>query len=72
MWVPNDAVVSRDGASAVLVYDNGKVERRSVTLGESAQNDRQVLSGITAGERVVLSPGEGIDDGSAVRLSEPG
>ncbi len=72
VWIPNEAVLSEGGATTVLVYDNGTVRRRPVTLGESAQNDRQVLSGVAAGERVVVSPGEGVGDGSAVRLSEPG
>jgi RND family efflux transporter MFP subunit len=68
--VPADAV-RPDGAQAlVFVYANGKVERRRVTLGESLGAERQVLSGIRPGERVVLSPPPSLQDGAAVKLAE--
>jgi hypothetical protein len=35
-------------------------------------NERQVLSGLRAGERVVLSPPEALQDGAAVKLAEGG
>ena len=44
------------GQGLVFVYAEGKVERRRVALGQSMGNERQVLSGLRAGERVVLSP----------------
>ena len=34
--------------------------------------DRQVLSGLRAGERVVLSPPASLGDGAAVKLAEGG
>jgi multidrug efflux pump subunit AcrA (membrane-fusion protein) len=56
----------------VFVYANGKVERRSVTLGETISGHRQVLSGLRDGERVVLSPPEALADGQAVQLTDNG
>ena len=68
--VPADAV-RPDGAQAlVFVYANGKVERRRVTLGEAFGVERQVLSGLRPGERVVLSPPPSLQDGAAVKLAE--
>ena len=46
-----------------------RCERRSVTLGQSVGPDRQVLSGLSAGERVVLSPPATLGDGDAVKLA---
>src|SRR4029453_82050 len=42
-------------AGVVFVFADDKVQRRSVPLGQSVGPDRQVLSGLSAGERVVLS-----------------
>jgi RND family efflux transporter MFP subunit len=68
--VPAEAVRG-DGASAVVfVLSGDKVERRSVTLGRAVGANRQVLSGLRDGERVVLAPPESLKDGDAVRLAE--
>jgi RND family efflux transporter MFP subunit len=62
-----------DGAQGlVFVYAQGKVERRRVTLGQGQGGERQVLSGLRAGERVVVSPPESLRDGAAVKLAEGG
>jgi RND family efflux transporter MFP subunit len=60
------------GQGLVFVYVEGKVERRRVTLGESQGGERQVLSGLRAGERVVLSPPASLQDGATVKLAEGG
>jgi RND family efflux transporter MFP subunit len=68
--VPAEAVRG-DGASAVgFVVAGDKVERRSVTLGRAAGGNRQVLSGVRDGERVVLAPPESLKDGDGIRLAE--
>jgi RND family efflux transporter MFP subunit len=68
-----DAAVQADGAvGVVFVYADGKVERRSVTLGQSVDGLRQVQSGLRDGERVVLSPPESLQDGQAVKLTDNG
>jgi len=72
------AAVRPDGSQAdsaqalVFVYAEGKVERRRVTLGQSLGDERQVLNGLRAGERVVLSPPEALRDGATVKLAEGG
>ena len=70
--VPTEAVRADGTADMVFVYANGKVERRSVTLGETVSGHRQVLSGLRDGERVVLSPLESLEDGQAVKLTDNG
>ena len=68
-----DATVRADGAAGVVfVYADGKVERRSVTLGQSVDGLRQLQSGLRDGERVVLSPPESLQDGQAVKLTDNG
>jgi len=68
--VPADAVRPDGAQGLVFVHVDGKVERRRVTLGQTLGAERQVLSGLRPGERVVLSPSDSLQDGSAVRLAE--
>ena len=70
--VPPEAVRVDGAAGVVFVYADGKVERRSVTLGETVGGHRQVLSGLRDGERVVLSPPESLKDGQTVKLADNG
>ena len=66
--VPADAVRAEgDAGGGVRVRRDGKVERRSVTLGPDVGGQRQVLSGLRDGERVVLSPPPSLADGHAVQ-----
>jgi hypothetical protein len=70
--VPAEAVRADGTAGVVFVYAHGKVERRSVSLGETIGGQRQVRSGLHDGERVVLSPSESLQDGEAVKLGDNG
>jgi hypothetical protein len=66
--VPAEAVRA-DGERGVVfvVRDGDTVERRAVTLGRGAGPERRVLTGLAAGERVVVAPPAGLEDGDAVR-----
>jgi RND family efflux transporter MFP subunit len=66
--VPADAVRA-DGT--VFVVTDGKASRRDVTLVKTSGGQREITAGVSAGERVVLSPPPGLSDGAAVRLAEP-
>lgn len=67
--VPRTAVRTDGNARIVFVVDaDGRVERRAVTLG-AEQGDRvAVLSGLNAGERVVVAPPAELRDGMSVRI----
>ena len=68
--VPAEAVRTDGAGSVIFVYANGKVERRSVTLGPDASGQRRVLSGLRDGERVVLAPAPTLADGQSVKPAE--
>jgi membrane fusion protein (multidrug efflux system) len=59
------------GGPHVLVVDGDQVVRRPVTLGErdDAAGVVAVLSGVAAGERVIVSPGT-VPEGTRVRLRD--
>ena len=58
MLIPASSVVRRSEVIAVYVVgDQGKVILRQIRLGEAVGlNEREVLAGLNAGERVVLDP----------------
>jgi len=66
--VPSEAIV-RSGSREQLfvVREPGKFEPREVTLGVSAQGMTQILSGVEAGEQVVISSQFLIDSESKLR-----
>lgn len=68
--VPATAVIRRGEADAVFVMRGGKAVLTPVTLGEPLGDMRAVAKGLTAGEKVILSPPAELRDGDAVALAE--
>jgi RND family efflux transporter MFP subunit len=72
--VPADAIVQRDGgdvAFAVTGEDGDRVEQRALKLGRALGDGREVLSGLSAGEDVVLDPPAELQDGARIRPATP-
>ncbi len=70
---PSAAIVQREGRDVVFALNDEKtVEQRNVKLGLAMGDDRQVLSGLSAGESVVLDPPQALVDGAKVRISKDG
>ena len=69
-----DAIVDRDGKSIAFVVEGeaGKetVTRQEVTLGRTLGDDREVLSGLSGGERIVVNPPDDLVDGARVRIAK--
>jgi RND family efflux transporter MFP subunit len=68
--VPADSVRGEGAAAVVFVYADGKVERRGIALGRTTGGQREILSGVRAGERVVVSPLPSLDHGARVKITE--
>jgi multidrug efflux pump subunit AcrA (membrane-fusion protein) len=67
---PAAAIVQRDGKDTVFVVaDNGTAQARPVTLGRTLGDDREVLSGLSGGDTVVVEPPEKLVDGARVRVA---
>lgn len=64
--VPASALLRDKGAWSVFVIVDGRARRRAVDIG--LMNDRvaEVRAGLRPGDRVILFPGDTIDDGSRV------
>ena len=66
--VPATAVVERGQMQWVFVVDNQTARARIVTLGDRAQNQVEVLSGLSAGERVVAPAPATLADGARLEV----
>lgn len=68
LTVPVEAVMSTGDEKTVFVLGaDGVVHGRPVTIGASTDTATQVLSGLSAGERVVTTGASGLSDGQHVR-----
>ena len=68
--VPKGAVRSAQGKDVVFVVRDGHVERRAVSIGLAQGDQVEVVSGLTAGERVVVAGPPTLADGAKVTVKE--
>lgn len=69
--VPGLAVLSGGEGSRVAVVDErGIVHMRKVQLGRDFGKSVEVLSGVSQGERLVMSPSDILQDGTKVRIAD--
>jgi HlyD family secretion protein len=66
--VPKAAVRSADGRSIVFVMHTDRVERRAVSIGSTLGDQTEVVSGVNAGERVVIEGPQTLKDGDKVKV----
>ena len=66
--VPKTAVRSADGKSIVFVLNDDRVERRAVSVGLENGDQVELVSGVRAGERVVVDAPPTLKDGDRVRV----
>jgi RND family efflux transporter MFP subunit len=67
--VPTRSVLGTSASPYVYVVDRGRASLATVTVGPSDGTWTQVLSGLRAGQRVVLTGTQGLVDGEAVHVS---
>jgi len=70
--VPKDALVERGGKLLAFVVAEGRAEQRKVGAGISDAERVEIVSGITAGEQVVVIGAQGLQDGDPVQVKENG
>ncbi|MBB5863800.1 efflux RND transporter periplasmic adaptor subunit [Xanthomonas sp. 3058] len=70
--VPAAALVERDARTlAFVVGEHNTVSAHAVTTGMVLGEDRQVLTGLQAGDSVVLDPPQTLKEGDSVAEAEP-
>lgn len=68
--VSDKAIVKQAGSGAkfVYVYSDGKVQFKQVELGRRVDADYEILSGLSAGEQIVVAGQAKLVDGSTVNV----
>lgn len=70
--VPKDAVIPVSGGHVVFVANDGIAIQKRVRLGNAAGESFVVLSGLQAGEQVIVRGNEGLVDGRKIKIGDPG
>ena len=67
LLVPKAAVRTMDGTTVVFVVHGERAERRAVRAGVNDGELTEILSGLTAGERVITDGAATMTDGARVK-----
>lgn len=70
LLAPLDALVQQGNRYSVWVVQRGRAYRRPVTVGHRSYEQAEVLTGLAAGDRVVVSGSEGLRPGRRVAATE--
>ena len=68
LTIPAAAVSERGQLQSVLVAENGAAHSRLITAGQKTKDQIEVLSGLTAGDKVIVPVPRGLTDGAAVEV----
>ena len=69
--MPKSAIRQQDGRDVVLVVQNGKAERRAVSVSSASGNEAVIGAGVSAGEKVIVDSPAGLADGVKVKEAKP-
>ncbi|MEG6550104.1 efflux RND transporter periplasmic adaptor subunit [Desulfocurvibacter africanus] len=68
--VPGTAVVEVDGRAAVFVAQDDRARLTSIETGRTFGDLVEVRAGLSTEQRVILEPGEGLEDGAKIMPQE--
>jgi RND family efflux transporter MFP subunit len=68
--LPNEALHDDGGKKIVFLVKNDKLERRAVSVGTPQGAQTEILSGIVAGDAVVVKGPANMQDGQAVQIKK--
>jgi len=71
LMIPSSAIFRRGDGWSVFVVESGRARRREVAVGHLAARVAEVRSGLTPGEKVILHPGDRIEERVRVRPLTP-
>ena len=70
LTIPAKAVTERGQLQSVVVADNGVARTRLITAGQRANDRVEVLSGLSAGEKVIFPIPQSLLDGARVEIRQ--
>jgi RND family efflux transporter MFP subunit len=69
--VPKTAVQQQDGRDVVLIVQNGRAERRAVTVNSTTAEDAVIGSGLVVGEKIIAEWPQGLIAGMLIKEIAP-
>jgi RND family efflux transporter MFP subunit len=69
--IPKTALQQQEGHDVVFIVQNGRAERRAVTVSSTGTDEVLVSAGVAAGERVVADSPKGLAQGVKVKELKP-
>jgi hypothetical protein len=71
VFCPALALISEGDATFVLmVGPENRIQKLAVEVAETRDDRAVIASGLTGGEKVVISPPEGLQEGTLVRIAQ--
>jgi RND family efflux transporter MFP subunit len=67
--VLSDAITQRNGKNVIFLLKDGKAVETPIATGEKIGDMVEVLKGAKAGDKVILRPGDGLDNGDKVKTA---
>jgi multidrug efflux pump subunit AcrA (membrane-fusion protein) len=64
------ALIYRNGRTFAYLLEGNRVRETPVRVGETFGDMVEILSGLKAGDRVVVNPPKGLKDGSRIKVAE--
>ena len=62
-------IFNQNGLHVAIVGSNGRINLKEITIARDLGNEVEVASGITADDRVLINPPDGIATGDKVRIA---
>ena len=70
--VPINTLLFRaEGPRAAVVGQDGKVKLTPVTIGRDYGSSVEILSGLQAGDQIIVNPADSLEDGQKVKVATP-
>jgi RND family efflux transporter MFP subunit len=66
-WVPDDALIFRDGDTYVPVLRNNRIHLARVVLGNDDGREVQVAGGLSKDDLIAVNVGQGVEEGDPVQ-----
>ena len=65
--IPVNAIQKSESGSYVLIAENGKAKRSVVTIGRTIDGKSEVLSGLKAGDKLIVTGADNMNEGDTVK-----
>lgn len=69
LLIPEQAILSRGASAFVFLVEQGRANEREIRIGQRRNGEAEVLSGLMAGQQIVISGLQRLSDGAPVQVA---